>query len=270
MINDLAERETASPLDAAVSQRDRETLKMVSTAVRKGQVRLAFQPVMLARAPGQLAFFEGLIRVLDHTGRTIPARDFIDAVETHEIGRQLDCLALQKGFDALAEQPVLRLSVNMSARSIGYRPWRQIFDQGMSRVPSAAGRLILEITEASAMVVPDLVQVFMVELAAKGISFALDDFGAGVTSFRYLKTFEFDILKIDGQFTREIHSDPDNQVLVQALVAIADHFDMDTVAEAVETARDAAFLTAIGVDCLQGYHLGAPKLTPDWSITSAS
>ncbi|HAR52570.1 MAG TPA: EAL domain-containing protein, partial [Roseovarius nubinhibens] len=68
--------------------------------------------------------------------------------------------------------------------------------------PTVAERLILEITESSAMVVPELVTGFMEKLQHKGVSFALDDFGAGYTSFRYLKQFYFDILKIDGQFIR--------------------------------------------------------------------
>ena len=214
----------------------------------------------------QPKFFEGLVRVLDDTGRVIPARDFIHVVETHEIGRIIDCLALELGLAALAANPGLKLSINLSARSIGYRRWMTTLEQGIAQVPGLRGRLILEITEASAMIMPDIVQAFMVSLQDKGILFALDDFGAGYTSFRYLKSFYFDILKIDGQFIRDIHNDPDNQVLLQALVDIGRHFDMYTVAEAVETTREAAFLSAIGVDCLQGYLFGAPALKPSWTI----
>lgn len=261
--------DVASPLDAAVSQRDRDTLKMVKAAVTAGDVMLVYQPVVQARTAQQLAFFEGLIRVLDRTGRIIPARDFISVVETHETGRILDCLALEHGLAALARDPDLRLSVNMSARSIGYKRWTETLEHALERTPSLAHRLILEITEASAMVIPDIVQVFMKDLHGRGITFALDDFGAGFTSFRYLKSFEFDILKIDGQFIKDIHAESDNQVMVQALVAIAQQFEMFTVAEAVETAREAAFLSAVGVDCLQGYHFGAPKRRPDWADTPA-
>jgi EAL domain-containing protein (putative c-di-GMP-specific phosphodiesterase class I) len=122
-----------------------------------------------------------------------------------------------------------------------------------------AERLILEITESSAIIMPDLVSVFMTEMQARGICFALDDFGAGYTAFRYLKDFYFDILKIDGQFIRNIATNPDNQVLTQALVSIGRHFDMVTVAESVETSEDARWLVEIGVDCLQGYYFGAPS-----------
>jgi len=124
--------------------------------------------------------------------------------------------------------------------------------------------LILEITESSAMLMPDLVTVFMADMQARGICFALDDFGAGFTAFRYLKDFYFDIIKIDGQFIRGIHADPDNQVLAQALITIARQFDMFTVAESVETAEDAKYLIDIGVDCLQGYYYGIPSTEAPW------
>ena len=110
----------------------------------------------------------------------------------------------------------------------------------------------MEITETSAMLVPELVISFMAELQERGVCFALDYFGSDYTSFRYLHDFYFDMIKIDGQFIRGISNDPDNQVLVQALVSIAKHFDMFTVAEFVENVQDAEFLAQNGIDCLQG------------------
>jgi EAL domain-containing protein (putative c-di-GMP-specific phosphodiesterase class I) len=256
------------PLTYAVKSRDRSVLQMVDEAVRHKQVMLAFQPVVQAARTDSIAFYEGLIRVQDETGRIIPARDFINQIEETETGRIMDCLALEKGLRALAEQPALRLSINMSARSIGYERWMRTLRRGLQRDATAAERLILEITESSAMIVPELVVNFMAQISRKGISFALDDFGAGHTSFRYLRDFYFDILKIDGQFIRGIHANPDNQVLTRALVAIAQQFDMFTVAEFVENAEDAEFLASIGIDCLQGYFFGAPTVHPVWEATA--
>jgi len=253
-----------SPLHFAVAQRDRDTLAMVGRAVDRRDVVLAFQPIVQTMRPDRPAFYEGLIRVLDDTGRVIPAQDFIGAAETTELGRKLDCLALEMGLMSLAEDRHLRLSVNMSARSIGYPDWMRILNRGLAMDESVGERLILEITESSAMVMPELVTVFMQDMQLKGISFALDDFGAGYTSFRYLREFYFDILKIDGQFITGIARNPDNQILTQALLSIAKHFEMFTVAEAVETAEDAAWLTQIGVDCMQGYYFGAPTIMPPW------
>ncbi|SLN48539.1 Cyclic di-GMP phosphodiesterase YfgF [Aquimixticola soesokkakensis] len=253
-----------SPLSFAVAERDRDTLNMVREALRKRDVMLAFQPIVQTQRPDRPAFYEGLIRVLDSSGRVIPAKDFIDVCETNELGRILDCLALEMGLEALAANPALRLSINMSARSIGYPRWKETLSQGLARHRHVAERLILEITESSAMIMPDLVVVFMNELQSQGISFALDDFGAGYTAFRYLKDFYFDMIKIDGQFISGIARSPDNQVLVQALVSIAQHFEMFTVAEYVETLEDAEYLASIGIDCLQGFYFGAPTIHPIW------
>lgn len=261
---DPADGPIGDPLSSAIGLQEKDAIKLVREALRKKRVRLAFQPVVQTTKPDRRAFFEGLIRVLDQNGRVIPARDFIDSVEDQEMGRKLDALALEKGLEALQAEPNLRLAINMSARSIGYPGWKKVLERGLEDDPQLGERLILEITERTAITMPELVQVFMAEMQSHGISFALDDFGAGYTSFKYLKDFYFDIIKIDGEFIRGIHSDPDNQILTQALISVAQHFDMFTVAESVETAEDAAFLTQIGIDCMQGYYFGVPTLDPYW------
>ncbi|MCE6959486.1 EAL domain-containing protein [Cereibacter sphaeroides] len=257
-----------TPLDFAMDEIDRQTLRMVEQALRAERLALAWQPVVLARDVTRSVFHEGLIRVLDETGRNIPARDFMAAIETQELGRLIDCAALGMGLSALARNPGLRLSINMSARSIGYTRWMSTLKAGLRSNPTLGERLILEITESSAMQVPELVIAFMDELQREGISFALDDFGAGFTAFRYLKDFFFDIIKIDGQFIRNIHADADNQVLTQAMLSVARHFDMFTVAESVETTEEAEWLRRAGVNCLQGYLFGAPHTQPAWEPVS--
>jgi EAL domain-containing protein (putative c-di-GMP-specific phosphodiesterase class I) len=260
----LPEDGLESPLSVADRMRRQQTVEMVRAALDDRRAMLAFQPVVQARMTNRAAFYEAFIRILDEQGRVIPARDFMGAVETSETGRRIDCLALELGLAALAREPSIRLSINMSARSIGYPAWLSTLERGLRADPAIAERLILEITESSAMVMPDLVTVFMADMQARGICFALDDFGSGYTAFRYLKDFYFDIIKIDGQFIRGVHSDPDNQVLAQALVSIARQFDMFTVAESVETAEDARYLIDIGVDCLQGYYYGIPSTEAPW------
>ncbi|MBU2934675.1 MULTISPECIES: EAL domain-containing protein [Pacificibacter] len=258
-----------SPLSAAITERDRNTMQMVRDAIKAKQVMLAYQPIVQTLRPDRPAFYEGLLRVLDKNGRVIPAREFIEISETSETGRELDCLAIEAGLQTLFEQPDMRLSINMSARSIGYPRWKETLMNGLAKDETIAERLILEITESSAMIMPDTVSFFMTELQAKGISFALDDFGAGYTAFRYFKDFYFDMVKIDGAFIRDIANTPDNQVLTQALISIARHFDMYTVAEFVETKEDADYLSSIGVDCLQGHYFGAATIDPLWKHHSA-
>lgn len=253
-----------SPFSYAVTSRDQETINMVEAAIRHKQVLLAYQPIMQARDQSKTAFYEGLIRVLDATGRVIPAKDFMDQIENTELGRQLDTLALGLGLRALNDNPDLRLSINMSARSIGYRAWNKTLERWINRNELIGERLILEITESSAMLVPELVIDFMDRLQMNGICFAMDDFGAGYTALRYFRDFHFDVIKIDGQFIKGITHSADNQVMTASLISIAKHFDMLTVAEFVENQEDADTLTRLGVDCLQGYHFAAATTRPSW------
>ncbi len=258
-----------SPLDYAVTHRDSSTMKMVEDAIAHKQVMLAYQPVVSAYDHKAPAFYEGLIRVLDDTGRVIPAKDFMGAVSDTETGRMLDCLALELGLHTLVQQPDVRLSINMSARSIGFKRWINSLKRGLARREDIAERLILEISESSAMQVPEHVTDFMDDMQMQGVSFALDDYGAGATSFRFFKDFFFDIIKVDGQFTRNIAMDRENQILVGAMTAIAQQFDMYTVAGRVESPEDAEILKQLGFDCLQGFLFGAPTVSPPWKDNKA-
>ncbi|MBJ3761347.1 EAL domain-containing protein [Maribius pontilimi] len=254
----------ADPLSVAIQARDRDVIKMVERAVADDNVMLAFQPIVPSGRHDRPAFYEGLIRLLDDSGRIIPAKDFISHVEERELGRRIDCLSIKYGLETLRQRPKLRLSINLSARSIGYTPWLDALDRGLLADPTIGERLILEITESSAITVPQAVGEFIDTYQRRGVSFAIDDFGSGYTSMRYLKDLYFDILKIDGQFIRGIADSPDNQALVKAIVSIGRHFDMVTIAEQVESARDAEMLHDIDVDCLQGYYFGAPTIRPRW------
>ncbi len=236
----------------------------VAAAIVRGDVLLAFQPVVSAAAPRRAAFHEALLRIVDEDGSLLPAGAFIDAVEPLELGRTLDAIALDLSLRALRETPSLRLAVNLSPRTIGHPRWTGTLEAGLAADPTVAERLIIELTERSAHEAPEVVGRFAADLRDRGIAFALDDFGAGYTALAQLKTLRFDILKMNGDFFRNIAGDPDNRALVAALVSIARHFEMLTVAEFIETAEDAACARTLGVDCLQGYHFGRPTIAPDW------
>ncbi len=262
-------RDEASPFDAAMATQERQAVAMVEAALRARRVRLAFQPVVVGSAPDRIGFWEGLVRVLDETGRSIPAREFIAAAEVTETGRQIDCLALEAGLSTLRQNPGLRISINVSARSIGYPRWQRILRRELAAERGLAERLILEISEPSVHLVPELVSAFMAEMQPSGIAFALDDFGEAVTSFRHLRDFGFDMVKIDGQFIRGVTGQPGNQAVVRALVAVARQFDMLCVAESVETEEEARFLRKLQVGAMQGYLFGAPTVRPPWAEKAA-
>ncbi|WP_407691756.1 EAL domain-containing protein [Pseudooctadecabacter jejudonensis] len=249
------------PLEYAVSVRDRDVMGMVRSALKTDACQLALQPVRAARDGYPVAFYECLIRVMDETGRIIPAAQFMGQIEETGIGRDIDAASLKLAFRLLAKHPDLRLSVNVSARSLGDAAWRRVLDHELQSGMHFVDRLILEISEESAMNLPEVVIRFMEEMQPYGIAFGLDDFGSGMTAFRYLKDFFFDLVKVDSHFIRNINEEPDNQVLAEALITVAHQFEMFAVAEGVESEQEADFLKSIGVDCVQGYHFGVPKFS---------
>lgn len=254
---DPALLESSDPLQQAFASRDQDVPKLVREAIAANRTQLAFQPVLQAGPTGQVAFYEGLIRVLDDAGRVIPARYFMSEVEETVLGRDLDCASLRLGLAKLHANPKLRLAINMSARSIADGRWRDTLERGI-RLGDVGERLILEISEQSAMLLPDVVVRFMEELQPRGVAFALDDFGSGFIAFRHLKDFFFDLAKVE-HFIRAIDTTPDNQVLTEALISVAHQFEMFVVAEGVETLEEAGMVRQLGVDCLQGYLFGVPK-----------
>jgi EAL domain-containing protein (putative c-di-GMP-specific phosphodiesterase class I) len=254
----------ASPLAAAISAQDRETMAEVAAALKDRRMRLAFQPAVYAADPSIIGFFEGFIRLLNRRDHVIPARDFMGAVEQTELGREIDCAALQMGLMALQRNPQIRVSINLSARSVGYGRWRDVLRKALRDTPRLGHSLILEINEASALQVPDVLGPFMTEMRDHGIVFALDDFGAGMTSLRLLRELRFEIAKIDGELVKRIEGSVDGQAVVRAAIALAQELDMYVTAEAVETEAEANWLSAAGVGCLQGYLFGPPTVTPDF------
>ena len=256
---EMDEQALTDPLHYAMASRDADVMLLVEDALAAGRARLAFHPIVTVDAQPRTTFYEGLVRLLDDGGRIIPAAHFMPLVDETGMGRQIDCTALDLALKLLRQHPTMRLSVNVSARAIGDGEWRRILDSGLLYHPGLGERLIFEISETSAMMLHENVIRFMAEMQPKGVCFALDGFGAGMTAFRYLKDFLFDLVKIDKSFIRGIESDPDNQVLAEALITVAHQFEMFAIADGVETEQEATFLRQIGVDCLQGYLYGVPK-----------
>ncbi|KQI67930.1 diguanylate phosphodiesterase [Loktanella sp. 3ANDIMAR09] len=251
--------EFSDPLMAAFASRDADIQTLVSEALDAGRARLAFQPVVSATTDRRVCFYEGLIRLLDDGGRVLPAAQFMPQVADTDVGRRIDTLALKLSLRLLADTPHARLSINVSARSLADWRWRSTMADALAARGNLGDRLILEISEQSAMLLHEVVIRFMIEMQPRGVCFALDGFGGGLTSFLHLRDFYFDLAKVHKGFTAQLAQHPENQVLVEALTNVARQFEMFVVAEGVESERDAQILTRIGVDCLQGYHTGVPN-----------
>lgn len=159
----------------------------------------------------------------------------------------------------LAENPAIpSIALNLSGRSLSEPGLPQHIGDELRRAGVNPSRLIVEITETAA--VSDLhdAQRMIEALRQLGCGVCLDDFGVGFASFAYLKHLHVDTIKIDGIFIRDLPSDPDNQVFVQAMVSVALGLGKSVVAEYVEDGPTLALLRQFGVDLVQGYFLDRP------------
>ncbi len=235
----------------------------VLRALRNDQAPLAYQPIV-ETSTGKVAYYEALLRVLDDEGVPVAAADFIPAVEQLGLARIIDRHVIEQAVAELAENPDVTLSVNISGLTVADPLWLGHLHALLEPQSEIAKRLIIEITETVAMADVDESERFVRALRKLGCRVAIDDFGAGYTSFRHLRQLNVDIVKIDGSFVRNLSVSRENQLFVRTLNDLANGFGLKTVAEFVETAAEAQLLGEIGVGFLQGYYYGRPQLGRVW------
>lgn len=229
----------------------------IVSALNDRRISVAFQPVVSASS-GNIAFHECLARLTEVDGSLTTANVFMPAAEQLGLARLLDSRVQELVLEALIAREDLILSLNVSPLTVLSPDWLNCLKSTLGGRPDLAQRLIVEITETVAIDDIDGAVHFVDTLHELGASVAIDDFGAGYTSFRNLKMLNVDIVKIDGEFVRNLSASKDDQVFVKTLIALAANFDLDTVAEYVETEEDAALLKEWGVGAFQGYLYGKP------------
>jgi diguanylate cyclase (GGDEF)-like protein/PAS domain S-box-containing protein len=233
----------------------------IRNALENNLLRLHYQGVYRA-ADSSLSHLEVLVRMVDETDpeRIILPGHFIAYAEKSGKIRDIDRWVIAESVKMLAQSPDMpSLAVNISGRSFDDPTLPQFIAETLSEQRVAPVRLLVELTETSA--VSDLhdAQRFIEALRQTGCQVCLDDFGTGFSSFAYLKHLRVDVLKIDGLFIRDLTNDRDNQVFVKAIVDVARGMRKTTIAEFVEDAETLEMLSRFGVDMVQGYHLDMPR-----------
>jgi diguanylate cyclase (GGDEF)-like protein len=238
----------------------------VKEALRDRRLQFAFQPVVRA-GDKEAVFHECLLRMRDENGDIIPAGVFIPIIEQLGLVRLIDRYVLDLAVQALTDNPTLNLAINISGLTSSDQSWLRTLSALIKNKPEVARRLIIELTETSALTDIEESARFLAAIRELGCRVAVDDFGAGFTSFRHLKTLTLDIVKIDGSFVRNLADNVDNQLFIRNLLGLAEAYGMETVAECVETQEDARFLIGEGVKYLQGYYFGRPSLETPAPLT---
>ncbi len=234
-------------------------------AMNDNRLKLAFQPIVDSNT-GKTVHAECLIRMEELDGRLTNAGVFMPSVEEVGLVGRVDKFVLDQAIAALQMRPALRVTVNVSGMTVLEPDAVDAMVAKLSAVHDVARRMTIEITETVAIRNLTTSAKFVAAMHGIGCGVALDDFGAGYTSFRQLKALDVDMVKIDGEFIRDLENAPRNQRLVQALVDISKAFEIYCVAECVETQNEAEILRKMGVDYFQGYGFGRPVLVPDFDM----
>jgi len=237
----------------------------IVTALNERRIKLAYEPVVSA-ASRERAFHECLVRMDQGDGQVLLAPDIVPVAERLGLIRLVDHRVLELVVAELAAAPDVSLSLNISPDTTMDPDWWAGIESLMRAHPGVAERLIVEITETVAIQDIDDVRGFVTRLKNFGSRIAIDDFGAGYTSFRNLRKLGVDIVKIDGAFVQNITHSADDRAFVQTLIDLARRLDIKTVAEWVQDDDAANMLRDWGCDYIQGRLIGLASAERPWGV----
>jgi diguanylate cyclase (GGDEF)-like protein len=224
-----------------------------------------YQPI-LELSSDSVSSWELLIRMEGEGGEVIHPNSFIPTAERFGLIKDLDRWVVRSAVAAMAahkdDEDAFRLEINLSGKSIGDPVMLEEITREISAADVDPQRLVFEVTETAAIANLEQAARFGRALIDLGCGFALDDFGTGFASFYYLKRLPLTHLKIDGDFVRGLADSTVDQLVVRAIVDIAQGMGLETIAEYVEDAKTLELLRALGVDYCQGFEIGRPEPPP--------
>jgi diguanylate cyclase (GGDEF)-like protein len=235
----------------------------IVAALNDRRVTVVFEPVARidTRAVG---FYECLMRLQRPDGSLLPAQDVVPVAERLGLVRLLDHRVLELVVNELIAAPNLNASINVSPPSTTDPDWWTGLAAYLRAQPGVAERLIVEITETAAIQDIDETRGFVARVKDLGCRIAIDDFGAGYTSFRNLRKLGVDTVKIDGAFVQDMLKSADDRAFVQTLIDLARRLGLSTVAEWVQDEEAADLLAGWGCDYLQGALIGLASAERPW------
>ncbi|RXG96473.1 bifunctional diguanylate cyclase/phosphodiesterase [Bradyrhizobium zhanjiangense] len=258
--------------DAARDAQRRVNIRVtdeIVTALNERRIKLAYEPVVSA-ASRERAFHECLVRMDQGDGQVLLAPDIVPVAERLGLIRLVDHRVLELVVAELAAAPDICLSLNISPDTTMDPDWWAGIESLMLAHPGVAERLIVEITETVAIQDIDDVRGFVTRLKNFGSRIAIDDFGAGYTSFRNLRKLGVDIVKIDGAFVQNVTRSADDRAFVHTLIDLARRLDIKTVAEWVQDEETASMLRDWGCDYIQGRLIGLASAERPWAASTDS
>jgi len=248
------------PLDSE-SEQLRHTINMSQTvrnAIAENRMTLYFQPIFDIKN-NKISYYEALVRLVETDGRIIGPNNFIPALEAAGEMHLLDRWIIKLAINSLKEHPeLIHIAINLSAQAFKDDNLVPTILENLTASGVSPTRITFELTESASLFNVHATQRIITKLHTLGCSFSVDDFGSGFSSFAYLKDLPADYIKLDGSFIQNLHRDKIDRTLVKSMIDVIQALGKKAVAEYVENEAILDILKSMGVDFVQGYHIGHP------------
>lgn len=244
--------------------KEMQWVSRLQRACDDGRLELFFQPIRaIGKNPDREAHYELMLRMRDEQGGLVQPVEFIPAAERYNVMPMIDRWVVKQVLGTILGRGRIgehaNFAINLSGTTLSDEGFLEFLLGELATAELRPGSLCFEITETAAISSLSSVVYFMGELKDRGVRFALDDFGSGLSSFSYLKTLPVEFLKIDGQFVEQVVRDPVDRSMVEAICQVANAMGIRTIAERVESKDVLDTLAKIGVDYAQGFYIAQPQ-----------
>jgi len=250
--------------DVSTLSRDMSWAHTIKSAMENDGLALVCQPIVHT-ATGRATSYEVLVRILDEGRDLLQPGGFLPPAERFGLVGEIDRWVIQRAIGALAERrrqvPDLRYTINLSGHTLSDLATCSLIEEALEGTGVPPSALTFEVTETTAIADMEVARRFLGRLHQLGCRTALDDFGSGMCSFGYLQDLPVDLVKIDGQFVRDLPRSEVHRAMVRAMSEIAHALGKEVIAEFVEDEATYRLLADFGVDYVQGFHLGRPSMT---------
>ncbi len=251
--------------ELTLRQGEMEWVGRLQRALDENRFTLYAQDIVPVNGAQEGTHCELLVRMLDERGELVPPMAFIPAAERYNLMPAIDRWVIRTALATLSRlqtdggEIIDLCAINLSGASIGDERFLDFVREQLDRFAVPHRCICFEITETAAIANLDKATAIIGELKRLGCRFSLDDFGAGMSSFAYLKHLPVDFLKIDGGFVKDMADDPIDRAMVEAINSVGHVMGKQTIAEFVDSDRVMAALREIGVDFAQGYGVARPR-----------
>ena len=230
----------------------------IRKAISEDRMVLYFQPIYDVNKD-KISYYEALVRLREPNGTIVGPAEFIPALEAAGEMHLLDRWIIKLATRTLKEYPELNhIAINLSAQAFKDETLVPTILESLKNTGVNPNRITFELTESASLFNLHITQRVIAELHKLGCSFSVDDFGSGFSSFAYLKDLPADYIKLDGSFIQNLHKDTIDRALVKAMIQVIQALGKKAVAEYVENQEILDILKAMGIDFVQGYHIGHP------------